>query len=336
MTNMRKDASDISVIIPVHDDATALHKCLSILAETREQCREIIVVADGCRDGSKAVAEKFDTVVINLPEPAQGPARARNIGARAAKGEILFFLDADVLLYPDTVRTIQAAFEADCDMAAVFGSYDDTPEQRNFLSQYRNLLHHYVHQHAREDASTFWAGCGAIRKDVFRAMNGFGESFIKPSIEDIELGYRMKKNGYRIRLIKNLQVTHLKKWTVGSLLYTDFALRALPWSRLIFREKMFIRDLNLKIADRVSVMYIWGILGALLLSFQRTGFLFAAGGFILLFILLNLPIYRFFVRKRGIWFVLAVIPWHGIHYGTSGAAFLIGLWDYFIKRYFKK
>ena len=44
-----------------------------------------------------------------------------------------------------------------------FGSYDDTPTDRGFVSRYKNLLHHYVHQTARREASTFWTGLGAVR-----------------------------------------------------------------------------------------------------------------------------------------------------------------------------
>ena len=57
------------------------------------------------------------------------------------------------------------------------------------VSQYRNLLHHFVHQHGHAEASTFWAGCGAIRRAAFDAVGGFDAArFPRPSIEDIELG----------------------------------------------------------------------------------------------------------------------------------------------------
>jgi cellulose synthase/poly-beta-1,6-N-acetylglucosamine synthase-like glycosyltransferase len=82
-----------------------------------------------------------------------------------AKGEILFFVDADVAVPPDAVGQMSAVFQQNPDLAAVFGSYDDRPFETNFLSQYRNLFHHYVHQTAKEEAATFW------RKDKGRILN---------------------------------------------------------------------------------------------------------------------------------------------------------------------
>ena len=130
---------------------------------------------------------------------------------------------------PDVVEQITAVLQREADLAAVFGSYDDNPSEANFLSQYKNLFHHYVHQTAREDASTFWAGCGAIHKEIFLSMGGFDEGHYHPFMgarpgtsEDIELGYRLKLAGHRVRLLKELQVKHLKRWEVASLLRADF------------------------------------------------------------------------------------------------------------------
>ena len=77
------------------------------------------------------------------------------------------------------------------------------------------------------------------------ALGGFDEGYRQPSIEDIELGYRLKQAGHRIRLCKALQVKHLKRWSVVSLLKSDFFDRALPWTELILRDRRVINDLNL-------------------------------------------------------------------------------------------
>ena len=118
-------------------------------------------------------------------------------------------------------------------LAAAIGSYDDAPGETNFLSQYKNLLHHYVHQTGNPEASTFWGACGAIRREVFLTMGGFNEEYSRPCIEDIELGYRLKRAGFTIRLEKELQIKHLKRWDIVSLVKTDFFSRALPWTALI-------------------------------------------------------------------------------------------------------
>jgi len=284
---------------------------------------EIIVVADGDTDGSSRLAEAFGARVLRLPTRG-GPARARNAGARAARGDILFFVDADVAIHPDAVDKVVAAFCREPDLAAVFGSYDDAPAATGFLSQYKNLLHHYVHQTACEEASTFWAGCGAIRRDVFLALGGFDERYRQPCIEDIELGYRLKQTGYRIRLCKTLQGKHLKRWGVASLLKADFFQRALPWTELILRDSQFINDLNLDTSSRASVTMTYGLLGALLGAGWRLEFLLLAGGLIVSLLALNASLYRFFWRKRGLRFTIQAVPWHWLYYFYSGLAFAVG------------
>ncbi len=320
----------ISVIIPVHNGGVNFRRCLSGLAAAVPPPSEIIVVADGGTDGSWRLAEEFDTQVLRMPVP-EGPARARNLGARTAQGDLLFFIDADVALPPDAIGQVVDAFEREPELTAVFGSYDDAPAATNFLSQYKNLLHHYVHQTAREEASTFWGACGAIRREVFLALGGFDERYRQPSIEDIELGYRLKRAGHRIKLCKALQVKHLKRWGVVSLVKSDFFHRALPWTELILRDRRFINDLNLRLSGRVSVMLTYGLLGALVGAWWWPGSLALAGALILALLALNAPLYRFFQRKRGLAFAIQTIPWYWFYYFYSGLAFAIGIVRYLFR-----
>jgi GT2 family glycosyltransferase len=144
-----------------------------------------------------------------------GPAAARKTGAQVARGKYLYFIDADCELQPDTLARIAEVFQADPGLDALFGSYDDTPGAANFMAQYKNLFHHYVHQKSSELASTFWTGCGVIRRAQFLALGGFDlQRYRRPAIEDIDLGYRLKRAGGRIRLVKHVQVKHLKAWTL--------------------------------------------------------------------------------------------------------------------------
>jgi GT2 family glycosyltransferase len=321
----------LSVIIPVHNGGTKFRRCLRSLAASATAPEEIIVVSDGSSDGSCHLAEQFGAQVIRTPSPL-GPARARNLGARAAKGNILFFYDADVTIPQDALNRIVDTFQANPAIAAVFGSYDDAPYEKNFLSQYKNLFHHYVHQTAKAEASTFWSGCGAIRREVFLAMGGFGEEYRRPTIEDIDLGYRLKKAGYRIRLLKGLQVKHLKRWDVFSLLKADFLYRALPWTYLILNEGRFINDLNIKLSDRISVTCTFVLLSTLLGALWIPWLLVPALLCILIIFLINLDLYRFFWKKRGYSFAVRTIPWHWTYFFYSGLAFGFGFVKHEMKR----
>lgn len=321
----------ISIVIPVYNGGEAFKKCLTSVKSASSPSTEILVVADGDTDGSGNFAEENGVKVMRLPNPG-GPARARNLGAQQAKGDVLFFVDADVTISEDAVSRIFDFFQEHPEIAAIFGSYDDEPFEANLLSQYKNLFHHYVHQTGSAGASTFWAGCGAIRRDIFLKMSGFDEHYRHPCIEDIELGYRLKKAGYHIRLAKDLQVKHLKRWTAYSLLKADIFYRALPWTDLILREDQFINDLNVKTSDRVSVMLVFLLvlsgLGGLLFPqvLLLTPFLMAG------LLMLNGDVYRFFYQKRGLWFTLLSIPWHWLYFFYSGLAFSIGFIKFRMRR----
>jgi glycosyltransferase involved in cell wall biosynthesis len=314
----------ISVIIPVHNGGESFRQCLSSISTSQNQPIEVIVVADGDADDSWQVAADWGAKVIRVKDKG-GPAQARNLGAVAAGGDVLFFVDADVAIAPDTINRVRLAFAEDSSLAALIGSYDDAPGASNFLSQYKNLLHHYTHQNANEDAFTFWGACGAIRRDIFLAMGGFDESYRRPCVEDIELGYRLKAAGYKIWLNKALQVKHLKRWGIVSLVKADVRDRALPWTQLILRKGEMAADLNLGWSSRLSVILVYLLLLSLL-SCLYLHLLYVVTIIItILLIIVNLPVYRFFLHKRGIIFTVSILLWHWFYYFYSGLAFITGI-----------
>ena len=321
---MKAKKISISVIIPVHNGGEFFRQCLSSLAQAVPSPEEIIVVANGDTDGSGHLAEEFGATVMRVPE-AIGPAEARNLGAQAATSDILFFVDADVAIRPETVGQVAMCFEQEPEITALMGSYDDAPGASNFLSQYKNLFHHYTHQQASEEASTFWGACGAIRSDVFKKIGGFNESYRQPCVEDIELGYRLKQSGYKIKLNKDLRVKHLKRWGVISLLRADFFYRALPWTALILRNNQLKNDLNLQWSSRISVVLVYALLGAIVAAWWWSVTLITACIFILALLAINWSVYQFFHNKRGIVFAIQTVPWHWLYYFYSGIAFAIGI-----------
>ncbi len=256
----------LSIIVPVHNGSAYLDRCLKAISESQFTGYECIVVDDGSTDDTRTVAESYDVTVLSLSQGPCGPAFARNAGAQAATGEILFFVDADVLIRPDTLGHIADHFRKDPDLAALFGSYDENPAAHNFVSQYKNLFHHFVHQRGHGDAATFWSGCGAIRRAIFNRMGGFDAArYPRPSIEDIELGSRLKAAGYRIRLDRSLQVKHLKKWTLGGLVKCDILYRAVPWTKLIFERRDMPNDLNLQFSQRISSLTLCALLALVII-----------------------------------------------------------------------
>lgn len=325
------EVTAVSVVVPVYRGGEAFVRCLESLAAARPAPLEVIVVVDGHGPEDAAIAKQHGAVVIEIPGPG-GPARARNVGARKARGPILLFIDADVEVHPGTVGQVAGVLQGDDAPAAVMGSYDDTPSHPAFLSQLKNLSHHYVHQQSQRQTFTFWGACGGIQREVFLALGGFDESYTRPTIEDIELGYRLVAAGHRIELRREIQIKHLKHWTVSSLLKSDFFDRGLPWSDLILRHGQMATDLNLTWQHRASVVVSGLLVVALLLlpvaAIAGMTALLVAGVWALLalgavWVGLNLPYLWFLCRKRGVLFMLGAIPWHWIHYLCGGIAFFI-------------
>ena len=250
---------NLSVVIPVHNEGPRLSACLSRLLASDYEGFEVIVVDDGSNDDTVEAARQFD-VRLHCLSTCRGPAAARNAGAKIAEGDYLVFIDADVWVHTDTLANLAATITTQPAPDAVFGSYDTDPPAGNFISNYKNLFHHFVHQTSHEQASTFWSGCGAIKKDVFFSVGGFDPRFTRPTVEDIELGMRLRRAGYRIVLNKQLQVTHAKTFTLAGMIRSDVFDRAIPWTRLILRERSIPNDLNLSLPQRLSALLACGLL----------------------------------------------------------------------------
>lgn len=319
-----------SIIIPVYNGGKAFEASLSSVAAAVRPQDEIIVVADGESDGAYRIAPQFGAKLIKL-EKNGGPGRARNHGARAAKGDILFFVDADVTVRPDALQVIENIFRNDPGLSALIGSYDEAPSQPNFVSQFKNLLHHYVHQKGSTEASTFWGACGAMKRDVFLKFGGFAEYYTRASIEDIELGYRLTVAKHRIRLAKDLQIKHLKRWEPVSLVKTEIFLRAKPWTRLLWKQMWFdgkvMSDLNLDSAHRISLITSALIVVTLIAGFYLPWFFVAPPLLFGLFLFLNRPVLRFFYQKRGLGFAAAAAGWRFIYDLYSWVGFCYGTTD---------
>jgi len=315
----------LSVIVPAHQAENVIARSLAALraSDLPRENWELIVVDDASTDTTAQVAGRYADRVLRIRGVAGGPAAARNRGAEAARGEVLVFVDADVCVHSDALGRFAELFAQHPEFHAVFGLYDTAPSAAGLVSQYRNLLHHYVHARNAGEAETFWAGCGAVRKCAFSRVGGFDhQRYSRPQIEDIELGYRLRAAGYRILLSSRIQGTHLKRWSVGSLVVTDLFDRAIPWMRLLLRPGHASRrpTLNVRPMERACTALtgagVAAIGGAVVL---RSAILGYAGVLSLTAVILaNAPLLGWFARQRGWRFAAKTIPLRIVYYLISG------------------
>jgi GT2 family glycosyltransferase len=285
----------LSAIVPATDAPPTLERCLAAIRSAAEPPDEVIVIDSA-----------------ELP----GPAAARNEGARRASGNVLVFVDADVEPRPDAFGRIRAAFAADPDLAALFGSYDDDPADPGLVSRFRNLLHHHVHHAGAGPATTFWAGLGALRRDAFLAVGGFDAArFPKAAAEDVELGLRLAGSGARIELDPRVQGTHLKAWTLATMVRTDFARRGLPWAELVLEGRGGSTALNLGWRHRASAVASLGLVAGAVRRRPRL-----AAGSLAALLALNARFYGLLLRREGPGRAAAGVGLHAVHHLTAVAA----------------
>jgi glycosyltransferase involved in cell wall biosynthesis len=324
-------APTLSVIVPAHAAERLLPDTLGALRASRlpRPEWELIVVDDASADGTAAVAEEFADRVIRLVGKPSGPGGARNAGAAEASGEWLVFIDADVRVHSDTLDRFLEATRRHPDAVAIFGAYDDRPEARGIVSEFRNLLHRYVHMRGAGEASTFWAGCGAVRRDAYEAVGGFDtDRFPRPQIEDIELGYRLRDRGGSIILDPDISGTHLKRWTFGAMVRTDVRDRGIPWMRLLLeRRGRTAVSLNAGGFEQAKVAVMGMALAALFLAVVLAGTRLLVVSVVAMGMvtLANWPAHRWFATVRSPGFALATAPLLLVYYASSAVAAAAGV-----------
>ncbi len=327
-------APSVSVIVPMYNAEQMIGRCLAPLLAMRErgEIAEIIVVDDCAIDRSAEIVRRHVSVRLVATTEQSGPGAARNCGAEIAIGTHLWFVDSDVVVAEDAARVLHETL-ARTHAVAVIGSYDDRPAAGNFLSQYKNLVHHYYHSRGRNQATTFWGGCGAVEREFFLRLEGFNAMRYRyPSIEDIELGYRIGDAGGQIILEPRLQGKHLKEWRFRNLLHTEIFRRALPWSRLMLERKNITDDLNVGKGERVRAAFAVATTASIVA--WALGWLggWVPGILIMAVVALNASFLAFFARTRGVIFAVRAFLFHQIYYTYSSASFGAAMAEHYFAR----
>jgi len=194
----------VSVIIPVRDRADHLDLCLRRLREQTiaRQRIQVIVVDDGSTDTSAKQARQHDVEVISIP--ATGPSAARNRGIERASGDVLLFLDADMLVQPDFVAE-HLNLHARANNLVVVGARRHLPSGETFPDpaitrrDSREVIldmHSYNMSCLRYPWSLGYT-CNLSIPRTLLPTDAFDESFVGWGLEDIEFAYRLSLRGAR-------------------------------------------------------------------------------------------------------------------------------------------
>jgi hypothetical protein len=290
----------IAAVVPATDRPATLDRCLAALA---------------------AGERRPDETLVQREPAGAGPAAARNAAAVRSRADLLVFVDADVEVHSDALARIERRFAADPGLSAVFGAYDEDPAAAGLTSRFRNLLHHHVHAGSAGEAETFWAGLGAVRRVDFEAVGGFdAAAFPRPSVEDIDLGMRLRRRGRRIMLDPGIRGRHLKAWTPLSMVRTDFAQRGVPWVGLMLRERRAGTALNLGWRHRLSAAASVALVASLAARRRRAALASLAG-----VLALHRALYALLARRGGAPLLLAGVCLHIVHQLVSAIAVPAGI-----------
>lgn len=316
---------EATVIVPVYNDRKNLDQCLATLASSTYNSFDVLVVDDGSTEAIKPLVERYGYRHLRIDGPG-GPARARNLGVQQTKAEFVIFIDADVCIHPDAIERFMQNFAMNQDLAAVIGTYDDTPADPGFLSQYRNMFHHYTHCKSAGEITTFWSGCGAMRRDVFIKYGGFDEQrYRRPAIEDIELGTWIAADGGRIVLDEKIRCKHLKRWSFSNMVKTDVCQRGMPWIDLMLRSGKAVKTLNVTSSQRLSVGLIFVACFLGVVAVWWPWMLIGIAGILAAVTLMNINLYRFLASRRGMSFAIMSLPLHWLYFGCCGVSVIAGV-----------
>lgn len=203
----------ISLVIPNYNGARTIGNCLAAVFACGGDGCEVIVVDDCSGDASIDIIKQFPCKLVQL-EKHGGASAARNAGARACSGEVLFFIDADCLLREDTLARVRENIASRPADVVIGGTYCAEPADHGFFSAFQSVFINY--SETKKSAAPDYIATHAmvIHRAAFHAAGGFRENFL-PILEDVEFSHRLRRLGYRLMIDPLLQVRHIFGFSLG-------------------------------------------------------------------------------------------------------------------------
>jgi GT2 family glycosyltransferase len=206
----------VSVVICTYNGSATLRDCLEAALALTYPNYEVIVVCDGCVDGSAEIAASFEEVRV-IETPQRGLAAARNTGMEAATGEIVAYIDDDALADPDWLTHLVQKFAAG-PFAAV-GGPNVLPPGSNWIAEcVANAPGGPTHVLVSDQDAEHVPGCNmAIRKQALERIGGFDSQF-RAAGDDVDVCWRLLDAGDRIAFSPGAVVLHHRRTSVRAYL----------------------------------------------------------------------------------------------------------------------
>lgn len=220
----------ISVIIPAYNAAQTLPACLAALQRQTHPPDKIIVVNDGSQDHTAQVARAYGAQL--LEQPHQGPAAARNLGIRQARGDILMLTDADCEPMPTWVAEMVSPF-TDPLVAGVKGSYRTHQQERVARLAQCEFEERYDRLERLANIDFIDSHAAAFRTSVLQESGGFDPAFSQANNEDVDLSYRLAEKGLKLLFNRQAVVYHRHPATWGA--YLRLKIKRGYWRMMAYR-----------------------------------------------------------------------------------------------------
>ncbi len=324
----------ISIVIPVYNASLTLKECLDAIFDTSFKDFEVIVVSDKSTDDSVQIAKQYQCKIIELPEN-KGPAFARNAGAKVATGDILLFVDSDVIIEKKALISVAEKF-SNREINVIQGIYSHQPTYKNVATQYQQSFYCYYSWHKDiKYTSSLITNCFAIRRDIFNEVQGFNVKIKSATSEDEEFGYVLLKKGYKILIVRELVGEHRVNYNLWKVIKRNFAIY-IDTTKTYLRNKTYVE--KVKQANYWNILIGIPIFGLILLTLfiiVFTGTESIWSFFLLLniiFILLHFRFINFVLKEKGTIMSIGVMMFCYLDAFIMLASLLYGSLSYFFKK----
>lgn len=239
----------LSIVIPAYNSVGTILPLLDSIADSRgvrfEEI-EIIVVDDKSSDNTVEVVKmanipqgcKASKAIICLKKNL-GPAGARNVGVKYAKGKVVLFLDSDVIVYKNTLYEVIRSFREDPDLHALTGVWDKKQKSSKFFPKFKALRDWSYWINERDPRNYYYlfsTRIAAIKKELFLRLGGFDTTYKAALVEDIELTYRIAR---RYAVVFNPKVIVHHEFEDFAPIAKKYFWRSFYWSRIYRERKKF-------------------------------------------------------------------------------------------------